>query len=155
MPPLQMSSGGGGCFGVANDTFISLVTNKSGRIVHYVVGVLRSLTTHYDGHSHVKEGGPSQSEVVTDTPKDLLVACFEVNHASLTNQCLTRPAIWTAPDPRSTHRVTFMSSSSTTQRKDYQGILALGTSATLYRVQYNVGRSQTRDRKPRYSKQAS
>ena len=73
------------CCGVANDSFISLVANRLRRIVHYIVGVLGSLTTHYDGHSRVKVGGPGQSEVVTDTPKDLLVACCKINHASLTN----------------------------------------------------------------------
>ena len=37
--------------GVANDSFTSLVTNRSGRDVHCCVGVLGSLTTRYVGHS--------------------------------------------------------------------------------------------------------
>ena len=49
-----------------------------------------------------KGGEGTRSEVVTDTPKDLLVAYCEIKHASFTNHCLTRPVIWTAPDPRTT-----------------------------------------------------
>ena len=54
--------------GVGSDSFISLVTNRSGGIVHYIVGVLGSLTTRYVGHSRVTGEGPV-SQLFTDTPK--------------------------------------------------------------------------------------
>ena len=88
------------CCGVANDSFIHLVT-EWGRDVHCVVGVPgESDHTLLCWSYRVKAGEGTRSEVVTDTPKDFLVACCEINHASLTNQCLTRRVMWTAPDPR-------------------------------------------------------
>ena len=124
-----MSSRGGYC-GVANDSFISLVTNRSGRIVHYIVGVRGSLTTRYDGHSRVTGGGPGQS-VVMDTPKDLLVACCEINHASLTNYHLTRPGNVNGTRPETHTRMIFVSSLQYYPALDYQMISILWTSVTL------------------------
>ena len=72
-----------------------------------------------------KGGGPGQSEVVMDTLKGLLVACCETNHGSLAKYRLIWPSNVDGTRPKNHDQVCFMSSSSTTQRKD-SGDLDLG-----------------------------
>ena len=74
----------------------------------------------------------------------------ETYHAGLTNQCLTASGMCTVSDSSPRSSALHHLSSSTTQRKD-QVILTMDSTVTLYRVQYNVGCNQTRDRKPKYS----
>ena len=74
----------GECCGVSKNSFISLVTNRSGRIVHCVMRAPGSLTTRYVGHSRVKGEGLFQT-VVMVTPKDLLVTCGKLTTRVLQN----------------------------------------------------------------------
>ena len=108
------------CCGIANDGFISLV-RRWGRDVHFIVVVLGRLTTR-----HISCKGVSRSvSVVHGTLKKSLgrLVC-ENNQASLTNQCLTTPAMCTVPDPSPRTSALHHLSSSTIQRKD-QVILAV------------------------------
>ena len=69
---------------------------RGGRDVHCIVGVLERLTTR-----HIScKGVGGQSVVKTEPPKRPFgrLLC-ETNHAGLTNQCLTAPAMCTVPDP--------------------------------------------------------
>ena len=68
------------------------LVHRWGRNVHCIVGVLGSLTTPYNLVISYQRGGPGQSVIFGR------LLC-ETNHASLTNQCLTRPVMFTVPDP--------------------------------------------------------
>ena len=101
-----------------------------------------------------KAGEGTRTEVVIiDTPKHLLVACCETDHARLTNYCLMRTSNVNGTRPDTYARINFMDSHYYGQLLDNRVISTLNSTVTLYRVQYNVGCSQTRDRKPRYSKE--
>ena len=98
MPGRVVRAFGSMCCGIANDSFISLV-RRWGRDVHCIVGVLGRLTTRHELVISCNGAGRSVS-VVHRTPKRPFgrLLC-ETNHASLTNQCLTAPAMCTVPDP--------------------------------------------------------
>ena len=50
------------------------LVHRWGRDVHYIVGVLGSLTTRYDLVISYHAGGPGQTVFVSRNPKDLMVA---------------------------------------------------------------------------------
>ena len=90
-----------------------------GRDVHCIVSVLgKSSHTQYVGHSSACNSlgeGAARPVVKTEPPKASGRLLCETNHASLTNKCLTAPAVCTVPDPSPRPSALHDFSSSTTR----------------------------------------
>ena len=89
-----------------------------GRDVHCIVGVLGSLTTRMIWSYRVTGEGLVIQLLKRNPQKASGRLLCETNHASLTNKCLTAPAICTVPDPSPRQSALHDFTSSTTRHDD-------------------------------------
>ena len=131
------------CCGIANDGFIFLVRRR-GRDVHCIIGVLGRLTTRHGLVISCKEAGRLVSVVSRNPERSFGRLLCETNHASVTNQCLTAPAMCTVPDPspRSSalHHLSSLRPAAVTR---WHKILAHTISSTEFSIISDVARRET------------
>ena len=103
MPRLRMSSGGG----VAAEymtVVVSVVRQVGEGFVHCIVGVSWEVWPYAMSVivvMRVTAGGGGQTNVERIPQRPVCQIC-ETKYASLTKKYLTRPVIWTVPEPRPT-----------------------------------------------------
>ena len=140
-----MASGGGVAAWVY-DSIISSGVNRWGRDVHCIVGILGSVTTRYDSVI-TRKGEGGRSVDINGLQRPLASLLHETNYASLTTKCLIMPGVCTVPDT-SPRPSAFHDSSSVQLAHCDPGETNPFVQYLLYKIQYNVGSSQTRDPKP-------